>query len=288
MVKNQKVKIVLGAVAVLLIVFQGLCIGVAAPKGYYLIYDWIFYGINYAIIILICIIYTKNRYVRWVQWIIGLLLLVANTTFFYYMGDVNVIVSKSPDNQHELILKEHQKMKTETVRLKRRGIIFGRKTATLTGSSKYKTIEEKTYKINWVSGDIAVVTYQASDNGTLQQNAFNYRKSDYISYQYVAPSLNGKWLEKGNPDNYFMYDMGEIVYAENGKLFYYNAEDTEQQGIFSLVIQVDQDQGKPSFSVVLNSDAEFDENGLIKVGGTISIVPMTLDDAESKVYYRES
>jgi hypothetical protein len=285
MIRNQPIRIALFGVAVLLIIFQALVIGVAAPKEYVLIYDWIFYGINSVIIVfLFFLLHSKNQYIKWIQWTLGLVLLVANTTFFYHMGDVNVVVSKSKDKQHEVILKEYKKMKDETVRLKRRGFIFGKHSVALTGSSTYKTIEEDAFKISWVSGDTAVVTYRASEKGALQQRIYSFRSSDYVHYQQVAVSLTGKWLEQENPQNYLMYDAGEIVYAKDGELYYYRAHDTEQQGIFSLVIKGD--EKKPSFTVVLNSDCIFGDDGLIMEGGTITIAQVSLDDTEEKVYYK--
>ncbi|WP_143148587.1 hypothetical protein [Clostridium amylolyticum] len=53
------------------------------------------------------------------------------------------MISKLPDKQHELILKEYKKMNYETVRLKRRGFIFGKQVASLVENSKYKAIENK-------------------------------------------------------------------------------------------------------------------------------------------------
>lgn len=83
MIKNKPIKITLFAVAVLLIIFQALVIGVAAPKEYQLIYDWIFYGINFVIIaFLFFLLHSKNQFMKWMQWGFGLALLVANTTFF--------------------------------------------------------------------------------------------------------------------------------------------------------------------------------------------------------------
>lgn len=198
---------------------------------------------------------------------------------------MNMVVSKSEDGQHEVILKEYKKMKDETVRLKRRGFIFGKQTAALTGSSTYKTIEENSFKINWISGDTAIVTYQASEKGALQQRIFSFRSSDYVSYQQVAVSLTGKWLEQENSQNYLMYDAGEMVFAKDGELYYYKAHDTEQQGIFSLVIK--SDEKKPSFTVVLNSDCIFGDDGLIMDGGTITIAQVSFDDIENKVYFKE-
>lgn len=285
MIRNRKIQLALCAVALVLMIFQGLLIVVAAPEGYYLIHDWIFYGINYVVIMILLLLYSKNRYVRWAQWIIGLILLVSNTTFFYYMGTANVVVSTSPDCQHEVILKEYQNMTNETIRLKRRAFFFGKKVATLRGSSTYKALEENTYKIEWSHEDAAIVTYQANANGTLQQSIFNFRNSNYSSYQYVAVSLSGKWVEQDNPQNYILYKQHEIIYAKDGQLYYYEYDDTEQHGIFSIVITGD--EKKSSFTVLLNANARFDENGMIMDGGTITIAPVTLKEIEGKVYYKE-
>jgi hypothetical protein len=285
MFKNKKIKVLLCVIELLLIVFQALAVGVIAPKGYYFIHDWIFYGLNYAIIIILCLLCSRNKYIKWTQLAIALLLFVANTTFFYYRGNVNLVISKSEDNKHELILKEYKKMNYETVRLKRRWVVFGKKAEGLMESSKYKTIEEGTYKIEWVSGDIAVVTYKTSDNSNLQQSMFSFRSTNYISYLNVAPSLTGKWLEKDNSQNYFLYDAGKIVYAKDGQLYYYRSQDTEQQGVTSIIIKGD--GTKPSITVVLNSDAVIGDNCLIKDGGTITIAPITLEKSKGYVYYKK-
>ncbi len=274
----------LATLLVLLVIFQVLVLGVATPKGYQLIYSWIFFAINYLIIILLCMIYTKNSFLKWSKWLIGLILFVANTTFFFYMGDVNLVVSKSQD-QNEVILKEFNKMNTETVHLKRRGIIFGRETGSLMGSSSYKAIEEETYKIDWVSEDVAIVTYKVSEQGNLQQEFISRRSSTYSSYQYVAVGLMGRWYQKDNSDNYVQFDQGEIVYAKEGQLYYYTYEDTVQHGIFSIV--VNGDDNKPSFSIVINADASYDEDGLIKKGGTITVSPITLDNIDGNIYERK-
>ena len=285
MIRNRNGKIVLCGVAIVLIIIQGLIIGVAATREYYLIHDWVFYVINYVIIILFLLLYCKNRHVRWIQLAIGLTLLVCNTTFFYYLGNVNVVVSKSTDNQHEVILKEYKKTSNETIRLKRKGFLFGKKVATLRGSSLYKALEEDMYKIVWSNEDTAIVTYQANEKGVLQQSIFNFRSSNYVSYRYVSVSLTGKWFEQDNPQNYFIYNEGEIIYAKDGQLHYYRDEDSEQQGIFSVVISGN--DKKPSFTVLLNADAEIGDNGLITDGGTITIFPVSLQETEGKVYYRE-
>ncbi|MFZ7132335.1 MAG: hypothetical protein ACOWWR_08255 [Eubacteriales bacterium] len=285
MIKNKKIKIVLWFLEILFIGFQLVTMTVTL-KDYYLIYDWIFYCINYVIIVIPNLIYRKNRYIRWSLLYIGLLLFIVNTTFFYYVGNTNTIVSTSPDSQGKLILKEYKNMDFETMALKEKAILFGKKTITLTGSSKYKTIQEKTYKIYWIDGNIAVLIYKPDDVDQLLQGVFTFRDSNYTHFQYVSAGLNGKWYDEKNTDNYFMYDKGEIVYAKDGQLYYYRSEDTDQVGDFALIVHGD--KVKPSFTIILNSDCEFGEDNLIIKGGTITILPVKLDSVESNVYYREN
>lgn len=286
LIRNRLLHILIAGVVVILIGFQGLLIFVAVPHDYVLIYDWIFYAINYVIIFCFLFIRISNQAYHWLQWLVCLILFVANTTFFYYIGDVNLVVSKSPDNEHELILKESKKMKNETVRLKRRAGVFGKKVATLAGSAHYKAVEAGTYNIDWVSGDIAVVTYDATGEGRIEQSIFSMRRSKYVHYRYVAPSLTGKWLERDNEENYFIYDRGEIVYAKDGELFYYqDTADTEQHGIFSITVRGDGE--KPSFSVVLNSNCTFEDNDLVNEDCTITILPASLERTMGQEYFRE-
>lgn len=287
MINNKKIKALLCIAGVLLTIFQVLTILLADLKDYYLIHDWIFYGINYIIIILLILPYGKKRLVKWIQLVAGLILLTANTTFFYYFGNTNTVISKPENKQHEIILKEYKKMNFETIRLKRRWLVFGKKVDTLIGSSKYKAIEKGAYKIEWVSGDSAILTYQyQSDNrNALKQSIITIRNTDYISYKNVAVSLTGKWYEKNNPNNYFMYNQGNIACAEDGKLYYYTINDTEQQGVSSIMVTGD--ANKPSFTVVLNSDCIIGDDGIIKSGGTITISQVTLEKSDGKVYSRK-
>lgn len=285
---NRIMGIVLIAFGVLLVVFQALLVGIAAPKGYWLIHEWIFYTINYLIIFFLLVVGALSFTVGPMR--IGLLLLAfvltaINSTFFYYMGDVNLLIAESEDGEHEVIIKEYKKMKNQTVRLKRRGVLFGKKGVVLTGSADYKALEEEQVRIDWTAKDIAAFTYQTDSNGALNQEIFSFRSSDYVSYQNVAVSLTGKWLEQGNPQNYFMSDNNELVYVKNGQLYYYNIRNTKQFGIFSVMVRGD--GTKPSLSIVLNPGTEFGDDGLIADEGTITITPLDLESAEGGVYDRE-
>lgn len=285
MIKNENAKIALWILEVLLIIFQAGVILLGVLGQYFLIYQWIFYGVNYLIIIIPCLLYSKNKYLTWAKLIIAIVLFTVNTTFFYYMGNTNLIIDKSQDKKHEVILKEYKNSNYETIRLKRRWVIFGKKVDTLIGSSKYKTIEKGTYKIDWVSGDTAVINYTANVDGVLQQSIISFRSTNYISYVNVLPSLNGKWIEKDNSKNYFMYTGDKLVYAKDGQLYYYNTANTKQQGVTAIVIKGD--STKPSLTVVLNSDCVIGSDCLINPGGTITINEITLEKTESKSYSRE-
>ncbi|GGH87812.1 hypothetical protein JOD43_004103 [Pullulanibacillus pueri] len=286
MIKHIGIKVGLGCIAALLIVFQALILFVAEPKDYYLIYDWIFYAVNYLIIIALFFLFaSKRRYLVAIQILIVIVFLVMNTTYLYYKGDENIVVSHSQHQQHEVILKESKKMKDETVSLKRRGVIFGKKVTTLTGSSRYKAIEKDRYQIEWVSGDIAILTYQTNVQGALKQSIFSFRASDYSSYYYVIVSLTGKWVEKDHSQNYLMSNNGELIYAKEGHLYYYSQDDIEQQGVFSIIVTGD--QHRPSFTVVLNADSELDKNAIVKKGGTITVSPISLDQSKGKVFEKQ-
>jgi hypothetical protein len=281
----KKMKMIASIIVGLLLIFQS---AVMAARSYnvYLVYDWIFYINNYVLIILLLYLFSRiNTYVKWGVRGCALALIVANTTFFYYFGNTNVLSSKPASGEHALILKEYKNLRYETLRLEPFIPLFGRETDVLKGSSDYKAIEKDQYQVKWVSGDTAIFTYKRNNGPSLEQIIVNFRSSDYVSYQYVLVSLTGKWQEEGNQENYFMYDQGEIVYAKNGELYYYSEENTEQQGIFSLIVHGN--DSKPSFTIVLNDDAQYEESGLLQKGSTITISPVSLEEEEGKVYHRE-
>ena len=279
--------ILLITLGVLLGLFQTLLVGIAALKGYWLIHEWLFYFINYLIIFFLfvvgALVFAEGNK-KWALLLYAFAFTIANSTFFYYMGNVNLLVVESEDGQHEVIIKEYKKMKKETVRLVRRGAVFSKEVAVFKGSSDFKAFEEGRYKIGWTSGDIAAVTYQTDRNGVLDQQIFNFRSSDYVRYQNVAVSLTGKWIEQSNPENYFMSDNNEMVYVKDGQLYYYNIRNTEQFGIYSVLVK---GAGTaPTLSIVLNAGTEFDDSSIAD-GGTITITPLSLGKTEGGVYKKE-
>jgi len=279
---NKKLKIALWILALVLAGVEFSVYWVQDMTSYILIYNWLIYAINYLMAMILFIATASNRFVKWLQWLIGILI-VAVTTAWIFKEHVNLIVSTSDDGKHEVILKEYANLNDKTVQLQRRHLIFGRKMDTLIGSSTYKTIAEKTYTINWVGGQTAVVTYKTAPSGPLEQKFINFRWSKNIGYYNVGVSLTGKWIERGHPQNYFLYDKGKMIYAGEGKLYtYIDVEETQQLGIYG--IKLIGGKQKPSFTIVLNSDSQLEPSGLIADGGTITICPLSLNAADYKVY----
>lgn len=279
----KKIKIALWLIAAVFIVFQMGVYWIKDMSNYTLIYDWITYAVNYAIAIILFVAVINLRYLKWLQWLAGLIILICNTVFIYQMGGANLVVSKSRNQKHEVILKEYKKLKVETVQLQRRDLIFGRKMDALIGSSTYKTIEEKTYTINWIGGNTAVVTYKTSGHGPLEQKFVNFSWNSQMGYHNVGASLTGKWVEKDNSGSYFLYDKGEITYVKDGQTYHYrDGGDTKQLGIYAIKLLGD--KKKPTFTVVLNSDSEIGQSGLINKNGTITICPVSFKGSDFKVY----
>lgn len=287
------IKRIIGAVliafGVLLLMFQGLLLGVGVPKGYWFIHEWMFYSLNYLLIFLLLVVgalFFSNGKKKRALFLHAYVLILVNTTFFYYMGNVNLVTFQSEDGQHEVIIKEYKKTKKETIRLVPRGSIFGKEAAVFNGSSDVKAFEEGRYKVDWTSGDIAAVTYQTNREGDVDQQIFTFRSSDYVRYQNVAVSLAGRWEEEGNPENYFMSDNRELIYVKDGELYYYSIWNTEQFGIYSMIVQGV--GNTPSLSIVFNKGTEYDgDSGYIEEGGTFTITLLSLEKTEGGVYARE-
>lgn len=282
MIKNRKLRFILYILEIFLLLFQGITL-ILTLKDYYLIYDFIFYVVNYLILIIFCLLISKGKIIRYILYGIAIALITANTVFFYFMGNVNLIVSKSENNKYEVILKEYKHMNFNTVRLKRRWFIYGKKVETFKGSYNLKFIEENNYKIIW-DNDQALILYKNYDSG-VEVSIVSFRKDNYISYQNVTPALEGKWIDKSNKNNNIIFNQGKIIYTKDDKLYYYNSQNTVQYGMDAILVKGGYD--KPTFAVLLNSNAKIGENCLLNDDATISIYNIGLEDNKGSVYYKE-
>lgn len=282
MIKNWKLRFILYILEIFLLLFQGITL-ILTLKDYYLIYDFIFYVVNYLILIIFCLLISKGKIVRYIFYGIAIALITANTVFFYFIGNVNLIVSKSENNKYEVILKEYKHMNFNTVRLKRRWLIYGKKVQTFEGSYNFKFIQENNYKITW-DNDQAIITYKKYDGG-IGVSIVSFRKDNYISYQNVTPALEGKWRDKSNKNNNIIFNQGKIIYTKDEKLYYYSFQDAVQYGVDAILVNGGYD--KPTFAVLLNSNCKIGENCLLNDDATISIYNIGLEDNKGSVYHKE-
>ncbi|MGL5313588.1 MAG: hypothetical protein ACRC92_10095 [Peptostreptococcaceae bacterium] len=284
--KNKKIKVLLFLLEIVIITFQLFTAFIAKYKDYYLLYDWIFYLLNYVIIVIPFVIFHKYKKYSQLRILLAIFLVALNTIYFYKLGTNKLIVSQSPNKNHELILKEYKNINTETIRLKRKFLIYGKKVSIMDTSLYYKTFLEGNYKIDWLSDDIAVVTYISNERFEINQDIFPFRDTGSISYYYVLASITGKWTDKSDNSNYLIQNKGELTYSKNGDIYNYTSEDITQYGI--LAIMVNGNDTKPSFTVILNSDCEIENSGLIKDGGTITIMETDVLKSQPKIFNKEN
>ncbi|NME64788.1 hypothetical protein [Clostridium cadaveris] len=284
MIKSKKIKTLLGILIVLAVLFEVFSLIVAPKRQYYLIYDWMIYVTNYLIIIALFLIIWNEKF-RGIKAAVIAALIIANSTLMYFVGGVNLILSKSPDKSHEVILKEYKNMRFETVNLKRRAMIFGKKVETLIGSSNYKSIEKNTYKIQWLNNDSALFIYDMDGKNNLKNTMFTLGDRGYINYYYVMASIQGKWIDKDDDKSYFLNREKDVAYADGGSLRYYNNSKEEQFGLSSVIIPGD--SMNSTLAISIDPSCELDENYQVVRGGSISIVEVTLKEAKVKTFFKE-
>lgn len=284
MIKSKKIKVLLGVLIVLAVMFEVFALVIAPKRQYYLIYDWMIYVTNYLIIMALFLIIWSEKF-KAIKAAIIIILVVANSTLMYFVGGVNLIVSKSPDKSHEVILKEYKRMTFETVNLKRRAAIFGKKVETLMGSSTYKTIDKNTYKLQWLNSDTALFIYDINGKNNLKNTMFTLGDRGYIHYYYVMASTQGKWVDKEDGKSYFLNRGKDVAYADGETLRYYNSSKEEQFGLSSVIIPGD--DRNPTLAISINPDCDLDENQQVVKGGSISVVEVTLKEAKVKTFYKE-
>lgn len=207
---------------------------------------------------------------------------------FMYDDSVKIVTSKSPDGKSEIILKEYTQEEKETVRLKRRWLIFAREeeNRSIPGTDKNKFLSLGTYKINWVGGDIALITYQdQSNHNQPKQWSISCRSYDYISYQYVAAVLHGYWKNEKSEENTLFNIQNGFTYADADGTYFLPYEESEQFGIDVLVWPKTEEH--PAISIARNADVVLDADENVLPGGTITVNRIEMDEVEYRILKKE-
>jgi hypothetical protein len=285
LIKNKPLKISLIIIEILLVMFQSLVIMLDLKKEYYLIYDWIFFVVNYLIIFIFIMLISKNKIIKWFQIGIALALVSINTVFFCYLGATKTIISKSPNRENEIVIREYPNQNYESIKLRPKWVLFGKKVEVLKNSSNYKALTENKYKIEWTDNDAVIFTYQMNKDGILEQGFYNFREQQ-ISYKNVLPSLYGKWVSEKDPKNYFVVDLKDVIYAKSGQVYYYENAEIDQRGEIGLVFNSISGD-KPSFSLILNSDSVIGQDCLVNQNGSITISDISLTNSNGEIFRKQ-
>lgn len=284
----KKLKVFIGTIFTMLILVL-LGIEIIKLKGYSLIYDWVFFAIIYIILLLFILLSSKNKPLKWIEYGIACIIFIITTVGLVNANKNKVFVFKSPNSKNEIIIKEtfNKKYGTfKTLDLKRRWYVFSKEVSEYPTQNSYKSFSSKTYKVNWLTNNIAVVNYLYSEKGkSIKQHVYTFNFKEPVSYNYVAVSITGKWEDKENPNNTLTSDNNKVIYIKDGKTYTYNVANAEQKG-FTAAIFKGQNSSTPDLSIVFNEGDVIGSNDLLNKGDTIFVGNISLKNKNYSLFQK--
>lgn len=282
MLKNhKKIKIVVSVVFVMLILLL-LFMEIVKRRGYYLIYDWIYFAIVYGILFLAIMLCSKNKYLRWIEYVVILVILGFNTKALLDASENKVFIFNSPNFKNEIIIKEvvnkkHGKYSSiKTFHLKRRFYLFSKRVDEYPTENLYRAFSSGKYKVNWINENIATVNYLYNKYKEIKQYVYTFNFEEPISYNYVTASITGKWVDKENPNNTLTIQNNKFIYKKGEETFVYDGANAVQKGYRAVVFQA---SGlAPDLSIILNEGSKIDNSCLLNKEATIFIGHVSLKD----------
>ncbi|THE11734.1 hypothetical protein E1I69_14105 [Bacillus timonensis] len=178
---------------------------------------------------------------------------------------INQVISISPDFKHLFIIKDNRE---EAHYYRTYYGIFARQKETL----PYQMNGE--YKIDWLTNDVAAMTYKAKDNSIHQFIGTYGDRGRGGSYYYVGSAIYGKW--KGGNSNISSHTDG-ITVEHEGNSETFSWEQVIQFGTLAVVL-VENSEAK--WTIALNDDFTMDPSTGIGVSGTISLYKASMRDTE--------
>ncbi|WP_099363324.1 hypothetical protein [Fredinandcohnia onubensis] len=234
----------------------------------------LFYVFNIAIAILLglstIVLFNIKKMGKFISLSILLLFILINATLLF-KHPILQIVSVSPDYKNIFVVKE---IKGEARYYRTYYGIFARQKETLPYQLKGE------YKIDWLTNDVAAMTYRAMDNSLHQYIGTYGDRGSGISYYYVGSALHGDW--RGNDSSISVHTEG-ITVEHGGSKETFNWDQIVQFGTLAVVL-VDDYEAK--WTISLNDDFKMDSSSGIGVAGTISLFQASLEDKEILVLKR--
>jgi len=234
----------------------------------------IFYVLNIAIAILLglsmMVLFTIKKIWKFISLTILLLFILINTTLLF-KHPVLQIVSASPDFKNIFVVKE---IGGEAKYYRTYYGIFARQKEVLPYQLKGE------YKIDWLTNDVAAMTYKALDESIHQYIGTYGDRGSGNSYYYVGSALHGEW----SGSNSLISTHTEGITVEHaGSKETFNWDKIVQFGTLAVVL-VDGHEAK--WTIALNDDFKIDSNSGIGVAGTISLSQASMEDKEILILKR--
>ena len=285
MLKNYKKIKILVTIIFTILILAVLAIEVVKLKGYYLIYNWVYFVITYMVLFLAFLLCSEKKYFKWVGYAVILILLGVNTKSLLHGN--KMFLFKSPNAKNEIIIKEVVKNQegVATLDLKRRFCLFGKKTDEYVTKNIYRPFSAGTYKVNWINDNIATVNYLDSNkDGKVKQHVYTFNFKEPISYNNVTPSITGIWANKENPNNKLTVENGKFIYVKDEKTFVYDAVNSEQMGYNAVVFKGE--GTAPNLSIIFNEGSIIGSDCLLNKEATIFIGYVSLVDEKYGLFER--
>lgn len=287
--KIKRIKKIVGistlVICIIFILEQAIYFFILAKNDYEYVIDILLYVINEIIIIsglisINCLINKLRNKIRIATYILCLIATIVNIAFLINQGiDNKCIVSFSKDFSNELILKINRN--SGAIKLYRNAKLF----LFAKQKEQFSCESEGRIKKQWLTGDICGITYQDKE-GILREYVVTYGdRGNNISYYYVAPALEGNWKEESqySDNTTLLADSKGIKITKGQKEELFEYSDCKQFGTIALVLYKNE---IPKYVVALNEDCELDEKtNIIKKGGTITLVEISMDKTTSKSLY---
>ncbi|MEL3956487.1 hypothetical protein NST17_04580 [Caldifermentibacillus hisashii] len=240
----------------------------------------LFYVLNmiFVICLFIAILLLLNLEKKWKVFgaVVLLLFMIPNITMISQTNkEIKNIISVSPNFQHVLSLKENTKT-GETYYYRSYFGILGRPKEKL----PYQTNDR--FKVDWLTDDIAAVTYKAKDKTVHQYIGTYGDRGTGISYYYVAAQIYGVWEgENARITN----ETEGLSVTVNGKTEIYKWDQVVQFGTLAIVLMKN---NEAVWTVALNKDfnVEAEEKG--ETPGTILLYKATMGKTEPILLKRVS
>lgn len=265
--KLSRFKIIFIALTIILIGIRLFFEYAKKKKGLLLEYDYMYYVINYIIILSALFICFKNKAIRWIYFGIIIILAIINTVGInkcinnvefqkkFVRGENMFIIKETKNNPENAVDKTpYSLVYTKSHK------IFIRLYDKLRISGNYKPFKNNAYKVTWINDEKAVLKYSYGSKKAAKAKIYNFSKGNG-EYQNVLGKLNGTYNDKNEEQSSIQFDNGIITLKINDEKYWYSSSSADEQGNYGTILY--DDKYIHGIYILINKD------NTITVGSTI-------------------